>query len=91
MRVYSGRDECSKYMISEDISEVGWNPKTVRTTKALREIKDKRRKEVDEVLRKANTAVTRAKNKQKEELRGQGVQARKDEKERLQYTVEIGI
>jgi hypothetical protein len=31
MRVYSGRDECSKYIIS-DISEVGWNPKTVRTT-----------------------------------------------------------
>jgi hypothetical protein len=35
MRVYSGRDECSKYMISEDISEVGWNPKTVRTTHPL--------------------------------------------------------
>jgi hypothetical protein len=32
MRVYSGRDECSKYMISEGISEVNWNPKTVRTT-----------------------------------------------------------
>jgi hypothetical protein len=29
MSVYSGKDECSKYMISEDISEVGWNPKTV--------------------------------------------------------------
>ena len=38
-------------------------------SEALQKIKDKRRKEADEVLRKANTAVTRAKNKQKEELR----------------------
>jgi hypothetical protein len=54
-------------------------------SEALQKIKDKRRKEADEVLRKANTAVTRAENKQKEELRIQGVQARKDEKERRQY------
>jgi hypothetical protein len=32
-------------------------------SEALQKIKDKRRKEADEVLQKANTAVTRAENK----------------------------
>jgi hypothetical protein len=46
---------------------------------------EKRRKEADEVLRKANTALTRAQNKQKNDLQAQGVLDRKAENERRQY------
>jgi hypothetical protein len=50
---------------------------------ALQKIKDKRRKEADDILRKAKTAVTRAENKAKNELNARGIQARKDEKARI--------
>jgi hypothetical protein len=40
---------------------------------ALQKIKDKRRKEADDVLQKAKTAITRAENKAKNELREKGI------------------
>jgi hypothetical protein len=40
---------------------------------ALKKIKDKKRKEADEGLRKAKTAITRAENKAKNELNAQGI------------------
>jgi hypothetical protein len=46
---------------------------------------EKRWKEADEVLRKANTALTCAQNKQMEELRQKGVADRSAERERKQY------
>jgi hypothetical protein len=52
---------------------------------ALQKMIEKRRKEADEVLRKANTALTRAQNKQTEELRQEGVADRSAERERKQY------
>jgi homoserine kinase len=45
----------------------------------------KRRKEADEVLRKANTALNRAQNKQKTELMAEGVSDRVAERERRAY------
>jgi hypothetical protein len=48
-------------------------------------IKEKRRKEADNRLQKARRAITLAENKAKNELHIRGVQARKDEKARLQY------
>jgi hypothetical protein len=50
---------------------------------ALQKIKDKRRKEADDILRKAKTAITRAENKAKNELNTRGIQAQKDEKARI--------
>jgi hypothetical protein len=50
---------------------------------ALQKIKIKRRKEADDVLRKAKTAITRVENKAKNELNAIGIKARKDEKARL--------
>ena len=55
---------------------------------ALQKIKDKKRKEADENLKRARTAITRAENKAKNELHAKGVQARKDEKARLQFIQE---
>jgi hypothetical protein len=52
---------------------------------ALQKKAEKRRKEADEVLRKATTAFTRAVNKQKRELRAEGVADRAAEKERRDY------
>ena len=52
---------------------------------ALQKIAEKRRKEADEILRKANTTLTRAQNKQTEELRQEGVADRSAERERKQY------
>jgi hypothetical protein len=46
---------------------------------------EKRWKEADKVLQKANTALTRAQNKQIEELRQEGVADRLAERERKQY------
>jgi hypothetical protein len=61
---------------------------------ALQKIKNKRKKEADDTLRKAKTAITRAENKAKNKLHDKGVQARKDEKARLlmiQQYHELGI
>jgi hypothetical protein len=52
---------------------------------ALTTMAEKRRKEADEVLRKANLALIRAQNKQKEELRQLGVADRRQEQERKKY------
>jgi hypothetical protein len=52
---------------------------------ALQKIKDKRRQEADDKLRKAKRATTLAENKAKTELHTRGVQARKEEKARLTY------
>ena len=49
---------------------------------ALISMAEKRRKEADKVLRKANLALTRAQNKQKEALRIKGVTDRRKEQER---------
>jgi hypothetical protein len=52
---------------------------------ALAIMASKRRKEADEALRKADLALTRAQNKQKEELRVEGVANRRAERERKEY------
>ena len=52
---------------------------------ALQKMATKRQKEANEVLKKATTAFTRTKNKQKKELQAEGVQDRKAENERRQY------
>jgi hypothetical protein len=52
----------------------------------LQKMAEKRRKEAEEVLWKANTTLTRAQNKQMEELRQEGVADRSAERERKQYT-----
>jgi hypothetical protein len=52
---------------------------------ALTTMAEKRKKEADEVLRKANLALIRAQNKQKEELRQLGVADRRQEQERKKY------
>jgi hypothetical protein len=54
-------------------------------SEALQKMAEKRRKEADEVLRKANTALTRAQNKQKNELNAEGVLDRTAERERKLY------
>jgi hypothetical protein len=46
---------------------------------------EKRRKKANEVLQKANLALIRAQNKQKEELRQLGVADRRQEQERKKY------
>jgi hypothetical protein len=51
-------------------------------SKAITTIAQKRRKEADEALRKANLALTRTQNKQAEDLRKEGVKDRRREKER---------
>jgi hypothetical protein len=51
----------------------------------LQRMAEKRRKEADEVLRKATTTLTRAVNKQKSELKQEGIADRAAEKERIQY------
>lgn len=51
-------------------------------SKAITTITQKRRKEADEALRKANLALTRTQNKQAEDLRKEGVKDRRREKER---------
>jgi cellobiose-specific phosphotransferase system component IIA len=43
---------------------------------ALQKIKDKRRKEADEILRKANWALTQAQNKQTKALKREGIDDR---------------
>jgi DDE superfamily endonuclease len=52
---------------------------------ALQKIKDKRRQEADDKLKRAKKAITVAENKAKNALRDRGVQARKDEKARLAF------
>ena len=52
---------------------------------ALDKIAEKRRKEANEVLRKANTALTRAENKQAKDLKQEGIADRAAEKERIQF------
>ena len=49
---------------------------------ALQKIKDKRRQEADDRLKRAKRVITVAENKAKNALRERGVQARKDEKAR---------
>jgi hypothetical protein len=61
---------------------------------ALQSIAKKRKKEADEALRKANTAYTRARNKQLEELQQEGVADRWSERERkelIQQHQTLGI
>jgi hypothetical protein len=55
---------------------------------ALIQKKAKARKAAEEKLKKAQTAVTRAENKAKEDLRVRGVAARKAEKKRLKTILE---
>jgi hypothetical protein len=55
---------------------------------ALDKIKDKIRKEAENKLKKARTAITRTENKAKNQLKDRGIQARKDEKARLNYLKE---
>ncbi|KAN0074286.1 hypothetical protein V8E54_008223, partial [Elaphomyces granulatus] len=52
---------------------------------ALQKIKDKRRQEADDKLKRAKKAITVAENKAKNALRDRGVQARKDEKARQAF------
>jgi hypothetical protein len=52
---------------------------------ALQKIKGKRRQEADDKLRKVNRAITLTENKAKNELHIRGVQARREEKARLQF------
>ena len=49
---------------------------------ALTTMKEKRKREADDALRKANTALTRAQNKQKADLKALGVADRRAEQER---------
>jgi hypothetical protein len=58
---------------------------SILASDALQKIKDKRRNEADDNLRKAKTAITRAENKAKSILHERGVQARKDERARLLF------
>jgi hypothetical protein len=51
----------------------------------LQRIKEKRRQEADDKLRKVNRAITLAENKAKNELHIRGVQAQREEKARLQF------
>jgi hypothetical protein len=51
----------------------------------FKKIKDKRRQEADDKLKRAKKAITVAENKAKNALRDRGVQARKDEKARLAF------
>jgi hypothetical protein len=52
---------------------------------ALQKMAEKRRKEANEVLRKATIALTRAVNKQNSELKQEGIADRAAERERRQY------
>jgi DDE superfamily endonuclease len=52
---------------------------------ALQKIKDKRRQEADDKLKRAKKAITVAENKAKNALRDRGVRARKDEKARQAF------
>jgi cellobiose-specific phosphotransferase system component IIA len=52
---------------------------------ALDKIAEKRRKEANEVLRKANIALTRAKNKQAKDFKQEGIANRAAKKERIQF------
>jgi len=52
---------------------------------ALYKIAKKRRKEANEVLRKANIALTCAENKQVRDLKQEGIANRAAKKERIQF------
>jgi hypothetical protein len=63
-------------------------------SEALQTIAHKRRKEADDELQKKTTALSRAQNKQAEELRQEGVVDRQDERERkklIQQHQTLGI
>jgi hypothetical protein len=53
------------------------------TYDTLQKIKEKRRQEADDKLRKVNRAITLTENKAKNELHIRGVQARREEKAHL--------
>jgi hypothetical protein len=63
---------------------------SILASDALVQKKVKARKAAEEKLKKAQTAVTRAENKAKEDLRIKGVAARKAEKDRVK-TIALGI
>jgi DDE superfamily endonuclease len=58
---------------------------SITASNALQKIKDKRRKEADDNVRKAQTAITRTENKARNMLKERGIQARKDERARLLF------
>src|ERR1700722_9960247 len=58
---------------------------------ALQKIKDKRRQEADDKLKRAKKAITVAENKAKNALRDRGVRARKDEKARQALKANSGL
>jgi hypothetical protein len=61
---------------------------SILASDAFQKIKDKRRKEADDKLRKAKRAITLVENRAKNELHTRGVIARKEEKARLVYIKE---
>jgi cellobiose-specific phosphotransferase system component IIA len=56
---------------------------SITASDALQRVKDKRRKEADDNVQKAKTAITRTENKARNMLKERGIQARKDERARL--------